>query len=159
MQCTTPCSGNAGEICGGTWRLGLYSYLTCNSTSLDPPAPGWKFKGCFTDSVSARTLSVQASVPGAMTVKLCQAACKRLGYVYAGVEYAVECCNSPSSLSLKIGGTLKKVTNSFPGCDNLLQHGGGPALDGSSGCNMPCSGNSSEVCGGGNRLDLYSYGS
>lgn len=27
-----------------------------------------------------------------MAVELCQAACQKLGYVYAGVEYAVECC-------------------------------------------------------------------
>lgn len=32
-----------------------------------------------------------------MTVELYRAACKDLGYVYAGVEYAVECCNFPFS--------------------------------------------------------------
>lgn len=32
-----------------------------------------------------------------MTLELCQAACEDLGYVYAGVEYAVQCCNFPFS--------------------------------------------------------------
>lgn len=40
-------------------------------------------------------------------------------------------------------------------CGNTFSGGGGPAPDGFSGCNMPCSGNSSEFCGGPNRLDLY----
>ncbi len=42
-------------------------------------------------------------------------------------------------------------------CDNLVQNGGGLAPDGNAQCNMACSGNSGENCGGGNRLDLYSY--
>ncbi|PMD62903.1 glycoside hydrolase family 55 protein [Hyaloscypha bicolor E] len=39
-QCTTPCSGKNGEICGGTFATPLGH----------APAPGWNFKGCFTDS-------------------------------------------------------------------------------------------------------------
>lgn len=85
------CNGNKAEICGGANRLNLYSYLGCNST-----AAGWNFKGCYSDSISARTLSVGPVVVGApgtkMTVEECQATCSNKGYVYAGVEYGVECC-------------------------------------------------------------------
>lgn len=42
-------------------------------------------------------------------------------------------------------------------CDNSAQGGGGPASDGSTGCNMPCSGNSAEMCGGPNRLNVYQF--
>jgi len=42
-------------------------------------------------------------------------------------------------------------------CDNQLENGGGPAPDGNAGCDMACSGNSAETCGGPDRLDLYSY--
>ena len=42
-------------------------------------------------------------------------------------------------------------------CDNKLENGGGPAPNGNTGCDMACSGNSAETCGGPNRLDLYSY--
>ena len=40
-------------------------------------------------------------------------------------------------------------------CANSFTGGGGPAPDGVSGCNMVCSGNSSEFCGGPYRLDMY----
>jgi hypothetical protein len=88
------CNGNKAEICGGGNRLDLYSYLTCNSTT-----SGWSFKGCYNDSVSARTLTHGPVVVGPagtqMTIELCQKACDSLGYNYAGVEYAVECCMYP----------------------------------------------------------------
>ncbi len=56
---------------------------------------GWTLLGCYTDSVSARSLPYTASVPGgpsAMTIELCQSTCLAAGYVLAGVEYAEECC-------------------------------------------------------------------
>ena len=42
-------------------------------------------------------------------------------------------------------------------CGNSLQNGGGPAPDGNTGCSMACNGNAAQMCGGPNRLDLYSY--
>jgi hypothetical protein len=69
-----------------------------------------------------------------MTVENCQAACQAAKYTLAGVEYAAECY-----------------------CDNQLEHGGGPAPDGNALCDMSCNGNPNEICGGPNRLNLYSY--
>ncbi|KAF4635475.1 hypothetical protein G7Y89_g2624 [Cudoniella acicularis] len=104
-QCNMSCNGNKTEICGGPNRLDLYSSSACTSA---PIGTSWNSKGCYSDSISARTLSIgPVSVGGATTVQLCQAACKALGYVYAGVEYAVECW-----------------------CDNALRNGGGPAANG-----------------------------
>jgi WSC domain len=40
-------------------------------------------------------------------------------------------------------------------CGNTISNGGGPAPNGISDCNMPCTGNSSEFCGAGERLDMY----
>lgn len=73
------------------------STKTSTAPTTSPTANGWTFLGCYTDSVSARTLLTQASVPGgaaAMTVEACQTACSGLGFVLAGVEYAQECCTS-----------------------------------------------------------------
>jgi len=39
-------------------------------------------------------------------------------------------------------------------CGNTIANGGAPAT---SGCDMLCNGNSSEYCGGGNRLNVYNY--
>ena len=85
-----------------------------------------------------------------MTVALCVAACAQNNQKYAGMEYAGECCAYFSTLRyLRV-----KLTNGEV-CGNTFNGGGGPAPDGFSGCNMVCSGNSSEFCGGPYRLDMY----
>jgi hypothetical protein len=99
---------------------------------------GWTQLGCYTDSVNARTLSVVMDVvggPQGMTVEACENACQAAGYVLAGVEYSAQCF-----------------------CDNTLENGGGPAPDGNALCDMSCNGNTTENCGGPNRLNLFSYG-
>jgi hypothetical protein len=86
-----------------------------------------------------RSLSVGVPVPGGganMTVENCLAACSSAGYKLAGVEYASQCY-----------------------CDNVLENNAGPAPDGNALCDMACSGNAQETCGGPNRLNLYSFGS
>jgi hypothetical protein len=45
----------------------------------------------------------------------------------------------------------------FADCDSTLRNGGGAAFDGNMNCNMNCHGNADEICGGDNRLSLYSY--
>ena len=44
-------------------------------------------------------------------------------------------------------------------CDNAPQNYGGPATDGSIGCNMACQGNADELCGGPGRLNVYQFNS
>jgi glucan 1,3-beta-glucosidase len=81
------------------------STKTSTSSSSAPTSSGWVFLGCYTDRVSARTLSQHPAVAGgasATTIEACQAVCHSLGYSLAGVEYADECCRrnalpSPSS--------------------------------------------------------------
>ncbi|KAH0543417.1 hypothetical protein FGG08_002275 [Glutinoglossum americanum] len=138
-SCNMGCSGNAAEACGGPNRLTLFhSGQTPPSTN---PGPGlWSSLGCYTqrrDSIAGRTLTTgtgTAGGGGALTVALCTSACQAAGYTYAGVEYAGECY-----------------------CGNAFSNGGGPAPEGLSGCSMPCNGNSSEYCGGPNRLDMYQF--
>jgi hypothetical protein len=69
-----------------------------------------------------------------MTNAKCRDACRTAGYIYAGTEYAGECY-----------------------CDNQIRGSGGPAPDGNVGCNMPCNGNQTEMCGGPNRLTLFKF--
>ena len=57
--------------------------------------------------------------------------CLSKGYTLSGTEYADECY----------------CANSYAP-DSVLA---------SSGCNMPCAGNSTETCGGPNRLTTYNY--
>jgi len=142
--CNMACNGAGDEVCGGSNRLSLYSYggapaagPASTTTSAAPQATGWAKTGCYTDSVAARALSFGAAVPGgaaAMTNELCQAACEAAGYVLAGTEYGAECY-----------------------CGAAVANDHGPAPDGEAGCNMACNGAGDEICGGSNRLSLYSY--
>ncbi|KAL0940159.1 copper radical oxidase [Colletotrichum truncatum] len=63
-----------------------------------------------------------------MSVLQCTNACQAAGFAYAGVEYSSECY-----------------------CDNSILTGAKPA----SNCNMLCSGNNTEYCGGPDRVNIY----
>lgn len=83
------------------------------------------------DDVDDRTLPTGVGVDGDMTVPACLAACQADNFPLAGLEFATQCfCGTA------IGGT------------------GAPAT---SGCNMVCQGNSSTLCGGADRLNLYNF--
>lgn len=72
-----------------------------------------------------------------MTVDSCVSACATRGYALAGAEYANECfCG-----------------NAFAGAST-----GGGSVPPESECNMPCAGDSSQICGAGNRLSVYTNG-
>jgi hypothetical protein len=65
-----------------------------------------------------------------MTIQACLNFCTTKGFPYAGVEYSVECyCGTtPAATSAQVA---------------------------DSDCNMPCSGDATEPCGGGSRLSLF----
>lgn len=133
-ECNMPCSGNSSQACGGPNRLSIYSDLPTTALPVDTPPQAvaawgaWTLQGCYSDNVGARSLGVPA--PGG-SVEKCAASCA--GYALFGVEYGGECY-----------------------CDNGLQNGATKAALGD--CNMSCSGNSQQLCGGPNRLLLYSQG-
>ncbi|KUJ12265.1 uncharacterized protein LY89DRAFT_738058 [Mollisia scopiformis] len=93
--------------------------------------PGtWAYQGCYTDP-GPRTLSASSyTTTTAMTDESCINYCSNLGYYYAGTEYSSQCY-----------------------CDNAIASTGAVAAP--SDCAMTCSGNSSEVCGGPNRLTVF----
>ncbi|KAG6888771.1 hypothetical protein C0995_006100 [Termitomyces sp. Mi166 len=65
-----------------------------------------------------------------MSVQWCLAFCSQNGYSYAGVEYGRECY-----------------------CDYSVRPSGALADDTT--CNMPCTGNRNEMCGGASRINIY----
>ena len=83
------------------------------------------------DNIGGRTLANAVGVTS-NTIESCTLACQNAGYTLAGMEYSAECW-----------------------CGTSIQAGGAPAS--ASDCNMLCSGNSTEYCGGPNRLTLYNY--
>ncbi|KAI9714898.1 MAG: hypothetical protein M1820_000187 [Bogoriella megaspora] len=102
------------------------------------PAPGdsfglkgWNYVGCANDTAgSARTLNGKKNENStSMSTEYCQSFCATNGYKYAGTEYGIQCF-----------------------CDNFINPS---ALLNQTKCYYRCSGNSSENCGGGNRINLY----
>jgi hypothetical protein len=99
------------------------------STASSLPS-SWTYSGCYVDSVSSRALS-SASYNSAsgMTGEACVSFCISRGFPVAGTEYSAEC---------------------YCGIGLPAQPASDPAT-----CNMPCSGDATEACGGSNLLTVY----
>lgn len=132
-ECNMACTGDSTKTCGGPNRLNIYNNdaPTAITTNPGPAGSGWTYTSCYEDSVYARTLSVRVDTPSPNTVEACTSACRTAGYKFAGVEWSSECW-----------------------CDNEIYAG---RTGGLSGCDMVCSGNPNEYCGGSQRLNLYSF--
>ncbi|KAK7969552.1 WSC domain-containing protein [Apiospora saccharicola] len=129
-SCNTPCDGNKTETCGGAGFLSLYTNPKNAGPQPNLGVPGWKSMGCYAEGTNGRTLTYQANTGNSNSALTCTAACGAAGYTLAGTEYSGQCF-----------------------CGNSFQNGGAPAT---SGCSMLCSGNQTEICGGPDRLNVYS---
>ncbi|KAI0052846.1 copper radical oxidase [Auriscalpium vulgare] len=136
-DCNSPCTGNSKEDCGAGGRLNLYwSGKQPPPPPITDPSNGlWVSLGCYNDTAASRVLNFPTNVAGGASnnsVQSCTDACFNSGYPLSGMEFADECY---CALAITNGGVSE------------------PAAD----CSMPCSGNSSEFCGGPNRLNVYNY--
>lgn len=145
-KCSMTCGGNALEYCGGPVLLNLYqaaaatatATTTASTAAASPTGPvivkgdaNFTYAACYAEPANNRALANQV-LPGAvMTVEKCLSACAQ--FQYAGIEYGGECW-----------------------CGNTLATGTAKA-SAESECNFPCSGNSSQICGAGNRLTMYTH--
>ncbi|KAH0559498.1 hypothetical protein GP486_003989 [Trichoglossum hirsutum] len=130
-DCNMPCSGNASDTCGGSFRMNVWQYEGWSPTKIVDSVGSYKLQGCWTDDRGARALSGFVFTDSAsMTPGLCVFTCKKRGFIYAGVEYGRECyCGA--SLA---GSSTERLKEE---------------------CNMLCSGNREEFCGAGDRLLVY----
>ncbi|CZR66188.1 related to beta-1,3 exoglucanase [Phialocephala subalpina] len=130
-QCDVPCTGNSSETCGANNRLNIYqdpTFPVVNNSIISD----YQASGCYSEGSSGRALNWrqdQLSTTN-LTIETCLYACKDAGFPIAGVEYGQECY-----------------------CGVVLGNGTLPIS--SSSCNMPCTGDSTETCGGPNALNLY----
>ncbi|PPQ91781.1 hypothetical protein CVT25_000426 [Psilocybe cyanescens] len=87
----------------------------------------WTSVGCFSDISTSRTLAATSLVQDPMTIETCLGFCDSGGFLFAGIE--------------------------FGHCDSTIQIPSTPepATD----CNMACSGNASELCGGPVRMNIF----
>ncbi|RDW59493.1 WSC-domain-containing protein [Coleophoma cylindrospora] len=162
-SCNFPCSGNVNEICGGNGvgsnAGGSYISLfalnttipaasststTAGSTSttaagsaptakvgpfVNPGVAGYTSLGCYAEPSTGRALSTQIGGTGNTVAGCLQACSLKAAGQYAGLEYGGECW-----------------------CGSTLLAGATAAL---TDCSMVCSGNTTEYCGAGLRLNLY----
>lgn len=130
-NCNMPCAGDSSEVCGGPNGITVYY----NPRAAPHTYPGdycWEPLGCYTDSVSARSLERRVSTPGGdaeISAELCLETCRDQGFTFAGLEYGKECW---------CGSNLASSAQETDGCD------------------MTCQGRHSEFCGGRDALDVYS---
>ncbi|CAO1628788.1 unnamed protein product [Sympodiomycopsis kandeliae] len=156
-ECNYICMGDNTQICGGSSRINIYNNTVNPSTSTSTTAVATStatatataaststaavpastlsndanYKNCYVDNTSGRILPVQAYSDGNNSAARCSKACSDQGYSISGTQYSSECwCGS--------------------------QLGTGQSIAPSSDCNMACSGNSTQACGGPNRLSVYS---
>jgi hypothetical protein len=110
--------------------------IATSTTALPTSFPsGWAYQGCWVDGVNGRILDYQQPDNQALTLQSCVDTCTGLGYTIAGAEWSIQCF-----------------------CDDYIENGGVLATA-QTDCDMPCGGNSAEICGAGNRMSIYSIGS
>lgn len=146
-NCKMPCGGNTAQLCGGQNRIFVYkgevastttTTVSPSTTSIKPSSTSplavsketWKPLGCYFDTGTPHSLLNKTTTPAEaqMTVNGCQTSCSLVGFSYAGLRYGKSCfCDN----------TVKTV----PSNDNL--------------CNIPCTGNSTQTCGGNDRINIY----
>lgn len=130
-DCNMKCNGDANELCGAGNRLTLYT-----RTAALPPQPSilagnanYTFATCVQDS--PRALTTQLASSSDMTIEKCLV----LGnaYQFIGLEYSSECW---------AGDTWSNQVNASL-----------------SSCEMLCSGDDLQYCGGSSKLALYARNS
>jgi glucan endo-1,3-alpha-glucosidase len=151
-DCQMACAGDANQFCGGTsWRIFIYQLTTGGPTSTSSVSSTttttsagsgstlpalWSSKGCYVDAAAPnRALGSYSVDSDSNTPTQCINTCFGQGFIFAGVEFSDECY-----------------------CANSIHASGGAGvLAAASDCNMPCAGDSSQNCGAGWRLQIYSY--
>ncbi|KAE9374286.1 WSC-domain-containing protein [Stipitochalara longipes BDJ] len=103
------------------------SFLVASALIGFSAAHTWGSLGCYTITGNKAVLTQVNTHGELLTPESCQTACIDLGFTMAGTEKGTECW-----------------------CGNIFKTGSP-----SHACNSPCSGDSSQMCGGNNRINLY----
>ncbi|GAB1606542.1 uncharacterized protein LOC115209445 [Argonauta hians] len=117
-KCNSPCAGNASDICGGIMHNSVYqreNYAE-ESTTLKGI-----YLGCWQDSLPKRTLQGSVLTSDSMTIDQCLTFCRNNDYVYAGLQFGMQCY-----------------------CGNHYRSRQLPEIN----CNERCTGDASAFCGG-----------
>ncbi|XP_054261821.1 uncharacterized protein LOC128985882 [Macrosteles quadrilineatus] len=127
-ECSSTCTGDSTKKCGGTGKLSIYS-----TGITDVPSMG-KLLGCYKDEYRPRTLDLhKTDLEKTNSPRRCLNYCLALGFMFAGVEYQKECF---------CGNSRPNSTLDVPDSE----------------CESVCTGDPSQTCGGGWRVEAYRTG-
>ncbi|KAF2267440.1 WSC-domain-containing protein [Lojkania enalia] len=132
-DCNLPCNGDNSQACGGADRLSIYQDPTFPDADAIAISSDYLSLGCYTEGTSGQSLDYSQwdyLNISAMTTETCLNACGAKGYPFAGLEFGRECY-----------------------CGVVL--GNGTLATEESKCSTPCTGNSTQMCGGPDHLNLY----
>jgi hypothetical protein len=124
-QCWMTCGGQGDSVCGGPDRINVWS--TAGAAQNKQTVGAYRYLECGIDSVSQRVLSDKFSGAAGMTLEACAGFCA--GFEYFGVEFGKECY-----------------------CGNAY---GGAEADDAGDCFSRCEGDATELCGGEDRISVY----
>lgn len=134
-DCDATCKGDPLEKCGGSLRLSLYGTASTAPAVTgyphNPPVTAYSYVGCYSE-VDRTLPSKRGWSPTSMTIGSCGNFCRDSGYLVFGLEYSQECW-----------------------CASAIHQNSTQLLDGA--CDFACSGASTEVCGGSNKLSIYQW--
>lgn len=131
--CNMPCKGKSDEICGGRSRVSIFQDQKHVPVKNPPIVKGFGYIGCFEERSKGRLLKGASLVDQAdMTAKKCMGFCQQnsVANVWAGLQYGKECF-----------------------CSKTLPATVVPAPEDA--CDMICSGDKKEWCGGSSRISMY----
>ncbi|KAK0111496.1 hypothetical protein ONS95_001851 [Cadophora gregata] len=135
-SCNMGCSASGStEICGGPNALSVSTNSALVTSNI--AAASWFAQGCYSDNYPSRVLASTSTTSSTLTIEKCITFCNGAGYTLAGLENGYECY-----------------------CASTIQSDGSTyGVGGQAGCTFTCSGNSTQLCGGNNVLNLYSKNS
>jgi len=134
LGCDMPCQGDAEEICGGSDHLSIFEDTAYIPVVNPPIINGYGYFGCYQELPDGRLLSGPGTAGPNMTAQTCTSFCSKQGrgLTWAGLEFGRECF-----------------------CASGLPSSASPAPE--TACNMVCSGNEKEYCGGSRIISMYKY--
>ena len=128
---SSPAQGGTSPSPSGTSKSSTTSAAPATQPSTNVVLPsGWKALGCYVDPVNPRLFTTWGQIGNDVTSTKCAAYCAKAGFNYGGTEYSGQCfCSKDLPSNAKIAP--------------------------SSECNMKCTGDSKEICGGPGRLSVF----
>ncbi|KAJ3393304.1 hypothetical protein HDU92_007865 [Lobulomyces angularis] len=165
--CSMTCPGDSSQFCGAgnklsAWVLGTVFEPSVVPTTISPstlpptsiatsvvptsvpatdtvistptpePPSAYTLVGCYTE-IEGRAIRGSSLAQDSMTIQMCHSHCQKGKYLIAGLEYGRECY-----------------------CGNVLY--GTSKLTTPEKCAKPCGGDSTQICGNGGHLSLYTVG-